>query len=181
MPLSFSGVVVSHPSWLVVAPHLITLLPPVCRHLCLPSCRCLLLSTMTGCCVAASTFPCATASHPPGPPPHFICWLSFCQLCQWEKASIPNNHEGNGNGNNGSNGNSNSNGGGNSIRDFSSIFTPISLSLFDCCMFISGFGFVALLSLPHHLPPLSLPHLRTTLLPTASLSARHLPPSLADC
>jgi hypothetical protein len=76
VPLSFSGVVVSHPSWLVAALYLITPLPPVCRHLCLLSCCCLLLSAMTGCYVAASTFPCATTSHPPGPPPLFI----FCLL-----------------------------------------------------------------------------------------------------
>jgi hypothetical protein len=57
--------------------------------------------------------------------------LSFCQLWQWAKASIPNNHDGNGDGNDGGNGNSNSNGVGNNVRDFSSTSTPISLSLFD--------------------------------------------------
>ncbi len=70
-PLLFSGVVVSHPSWLVVALHLITPLPPVCQHLCLLSCCCISLSTLTGCCFAASASPCATASHPPGTPPLF--------------------------------------------------------------------------------------------------------------
>ncbi len=49
--------------------------PPVCRHLCLPSCRCLLSSTMTGCCISASTFPRATTSRTPGPPPLFIIFL----------------------------------------------------------------------------------------------------------
>jgi hypothetical protein len=106
--------------------------------------------------------------------------LFLCQLWQWAKASIPNNHNGNGDGNDVSSGNSNSNsnGGSNGIRDFSSTSTPISLSR----MFYLSFGFVALLSLPHHLPPLPSPsHLPTPLLPTASPPAHHLPPSLADC
>jgi hypothetical protein len=119
----------------------------------------------------ASTF---LYSLPPPPATNFICplllrlidLLSFCQLWQWAKASIPTNHDGNGNGNDGGNVNSNSNSGGNGIRDYSSASTPIFLSLFDCCMFNSGFGFAALLSLPHHLPPLPLPHLPTPLSPT---------------
>jgi hypothetical protein len=112
---------------------------------------------------------------PPPPATNFFCplllrlidALSFCQLWQWAKASIPNKHDGNCDGNDGGNGNSNSDGGGNGFRDFSSTSTPISLSLFDCCMFYSGFGFAVLLSLPHHLPPLPSPHLPTPLLPTA--------------
>ncbi len=61
--------------------------------------------------------------------------LSFCQLWQWAKTSIPDNHDGNGNGNDGGNGNNSSNGDSNGVRDFSSTSTPISLSLFDSCMF----------------------------------------------
>ncbi len=100
--------------------------------------------------------------------------LSFCQLWQWAKASIPNNHDGNGDSNYGNNHNSNSNGGGKGIRDFSSTSTPISLSQFDCCILYLGFGFVAPHSLPHHLPPRPSPHLPTPLLPTTSPPARHL-------
>jgi hypothetical protein len=72
VPLSFSGVVVTHSSWLVVALHLDTPPPPVCRRLFLSSCHCLLSSALTGCCVATSASPRATASCPPGPPPLFI-------------------------------------------------------------------------------------------------------------
>jgi hypothetical protein len=72
VPLSFSGVVFTHPSWLVVASHLDMPPPPVCRCLHLLSCRCLLSSALTSCCVATSAFPSATASCPQGPPPLFI-------------------------------------------------------------------------------------------------------------
>jgi hypothetical protein len=85
VPLSFSGVVVSHPSWLVVESHLIMPPPPVCRRLCLLSRRCLLSSAMTGCGVSASTFPRATASHPTGPPPLFI----HCLLLLPPTSSVP--------------------------------------------------------------------------------------------
>ncbi len=72
VPLSFSGVVVTHPSWLVVVLHLYMLPPPVYRRLHLLSRRCPSSSTLTSCCVAASAFPCTTALHPPGPPLLFI-------------------------------------------------------------------------------------------------------------
>jgi hypothetical protein len=127
---------------------------------------------------------------PPPPTTNFFCplllrlidALSFCQLWQWAKTSIPDNHDSNGNGNDGGNSNSNSNGDSNGIRDFSSIPIHISLSLFDYWMFYLGFGFLALLPLPlsHHLPSLPSPHLPTPLLPTASPPAHHLPLSLAD-
>jgi hypothetical protein len=70
VPLSFSGVVVTHLSWLVVVLHLDTPSSPVCRRLRLSSHPCLLLSALTGCCVD-------TASCLPGPPPLFIHCLLF--------------------------------------------------------------------------------------------------------
>ncbi len=72
VPLSFSGVVITHPSWLVVALHLDTPPPPVCWRLCLLSCCCLLLSALTGCCIATSTSPSTITSCLPGHPPLFI-------------------------------------------------------------------------------------------------------------
>ncbi len=94
-------------SWQGIALHLIMLLPPVCQRLCLLSRYCLLMSTLTGCCVFTSASPCATASHPPGPPSllsvasfschQLLCPLLlrlidaffFCQLWWWAKKSTP--------------------------------------------------------------------------------------------
>jgi hypothetical protein len=67
VPLSFSGVVVTHPSWLVVALHYDTPPPPVCQRLHRSSCRCLSLSALTSCCIATSASPRATAFCLPGP------------------------------------------------------------------------------------------------------------------
>ncbi len=72
VPLSFSGVVVTHPSWLVVASHLDTPPPHVYRRLRLSFRRRLSSSALTGCCVATSASPRATAFCPPGSPPLFI-------------------------------------------------------------------------------------------------------------
>ncbi len=59
-----------------IALHLVTPLPPVCQCLRLSSCRCLLLSALTGCCIATSASSCATTtSHPPGLTPLFIFYL----------------------------------------------------------------------------------------------------------
>jgi hypothetical protein len=63
-----------------VALHLVTLPPPVCRHLRLLSCRCLSSSALTGCCVATSASPRATASRPPGLIPLLICHLLLLPL-----------------------------------------------------------------------------------------------------
>ncbi len=79
VPLSFSGVVVTHPSWLVVALHLDTQ-PHVCRCLSLSSHPYLLSSALTGCCVPTSASPCATTFCPPGSQPLFIRHLLFLPL-----------------------------------------------------------------------------------------------------
>jgi hypothetical protein len=65
VPLSLSSVVVTHPSWMVVASHLDTPPPHVCLRLRLLSRRCLSSSALTGCCVATSASPRATAYWPP--------------------------------------------------------------------------------------------------------------------
>jgi hypothetical protein len=111
VPLSFTGVVVTHPSWLVVASHLDTSPPPVCRSLRLSSRhlssrRCLSSSALTCCCIATPASPCATASCSPSLHLYLsvassschrlfcplllrlIDALSFCQLWRQAKRSI---------------------------------------------------------------------------------------------
>ena len=80
------------PSWLVVALHLNMPSPPDCRRLHLSSLCCLLLSTLTDCCVATSTSSYATPSRPSGPPPLFICQRLLLPPTLWYTANLSRIH-----------------------------------------------------------------------------------------